>query len=201
MQLPAWNKAQRRLWGRKMNIFIIHGAYGNPEENWFPWLKKELEQLGHTITIPTFPTPENQTLDTWMKIFEPYMDKIDEKTIFVGHSLAPSFILSVLERIDVQVKACFFIAGFIGALGNDQFDPINASFTEKRFDWGKIKNNCDQFILYVSDNDPYIPLETGKELAEKLQGELHIIKNAGHINKDAGYTEFPQLLEEIKKIK
>jgi len=31
-----------------MNFFIFHGIYGNPEENWFPWLKKELEKKGFT---------------------------------------------------------------------------------------------------------------------------------------------------------
>ncbi len=31
-----------------MNFFIIHGIYGHPEENWFPWLKKELEKFKHS---------------------------------------------------------------------------------------------------------------------------------------------------------
>jgi predicted alpha/beta hydrolase family esterase len=44
------------------NIFIIHGSYGNPDENWFPWLKKELEQEGHKVFVPKFPTPEDQSL-------------------------------------------------------------------------------------------------------------------------------------------
>ena len=39
------------------NIFIIHGTEGYPEENWFPWLKKELEQKGHIVFVPQFPTP------------------------------------------------------------------------------------------------------------------------------------------------
>lgn len=39
------------------NVIIIHGAYGNPEENWFPWLKKELEKLDCRVFVPKFPTP------------------------------------------------------------------------------------------------------------------------------------------------
>ena len=36
-------------------VVIIHGANGSPEENWFPWLKKELETKGIEVIIPQFP--------------------------------------------------------------------------------------------------------------------------------------------------
>ena len=50
------------------NAIIIHGTYGNPDENWFPWLKIELEKIGYQVYVPTFPTPENQNLEAWLKI-------------------------------------------------------------------------------------------------------------------------------------
>ena len=55
-----------------MKFFIIHGSYGNPNENWFPWLKKELEKEGCIVFIPEFPTPENQSLKNWMEIFNDF---------------------------------------------------------------------------------------------------------------------------------
>jgi len=180
-----------------MNIFIIHGAYGNPEENWYPWLKKELE--GHTVFVPRFPTPEDQTLDNWMNVFKEYIDKIDEETIFVCHSLGVAFILSVLEKINVQVKASFFVANFIDLLDNPEFDNINKTFVDKKFNWEKIKENCKTFYIFHSDNDPYIPLEKGKKLGEKVDSEIILVEGAGHFNTKAGFTKFPQLLELIKK--
>ena len=67
------------------NIFIIHGAYGHPEENWFPLLKQELEKHGHQVFIPKFPTPENQTLINWLKVSEAYIKKLGESSV-IGHS-------------------------------------------------------------------------------------------------------------------
>ena len=32
-----------------MNFIIIHGIYGHPEENWFPWLKNKLEGMGYEV--------------------------------------------------------------------------------------------------------------------------------------------------------
>jgi len=184
--------------------FIIHGSYGNPKENWFPWLRKELEKgKKNTVFVPKFPTPENQSLDNWMKTFdESYLSKVDEDTIFIGHSLGPAFILSVLEKIDLSkpIRACFFVSGFLGLLGNKEFDDVNKTFTDKKFDWNKIKKNCEKFYVFHSDNDPYVSLEKAKELAKKLNTKIILVKNAGHFNKSSGYIKFELLLEKIKEI-
>lgn len=180
------------------NVFIIHGAYGHPKENWFPWLKSELEKLDCRVFIPQFPTPEDQSLETWLKVFEEYKQYLDEDSVVVGHSLGPAFLLDILEKLDKPVKATFFVSGFTGLSGNPDFDKINQSFVNKSFDWKKIKQNCPKFFVFHSDNDPYIPTEKAEDLAKNLDVAVIIVKNAGHFNKEAGYTKFNFLLEKIK---
>jgi len=70
-----------------INVVIIHGSYEYPKENWFPWLKKELEKLHCRVFVPKFPTPENQTLENWFRIFENYEKYLNEDTVVVGHSI------------------------------------------------------------------------------------------------------------------
>jgi len=183
-----------------MRFFIIHGAYGNPNENWFPWLKKELEKIGYEVIVPAFPTPENQNLENWMKVFQPYLKEINEETIFIGHSLGVAFILSVLEKINLQVRACFFVSGFAALLGN-KIDVINRTFIEKNFDWEKIKNNSKEFYIYHADNDPYVPLNRAKRLATKLNCTMFLIEKAGHFNSAAGFDTFKELLGDLRAIK
>ncbi len=180
------------------NIFIIHGAYGCPEENWFPWLKIELEKLRCKVFVPKFPTPENQSLENWFKAFENYRQYLNKDSIIVGHSMGSAFLLSVLEKLDKPIKASFFISGFIDLLENHEVDEINKTFVNKDFDWWKIKRNCKKFYLFHSDNDPYVPLEKAEKLAKNLGINLILVKNAGHFNKKAGYTKFELLLEKIK---
>jgi len=179
---------------------IIHSSYGNPNENWFPWLKGELENTGYKVFVPAFPTPKSQKLEAWMEIFDKYKKELDEGSILVGHSIGCAFILSILERIKVKINAVFLVAGFLGPLGNDFYDSISKTFTQKEFDWEKIKNNCGKFFVYQADNDPHIPLEKGREIAKNLDSELIIIKNAGHFNEKSGYKTFELLLEDIKNI-
>lgn len=46
----------------KKRVFIIHGWSGSPEENWFPWLKKELENSGFEVHVPQIPDADNPEL-------------------------------------------------------------------------------------------------------------------------------------------
>lgn len=181
-----------------MNFILIHGTYGNPDENWFPWLKKELERLGYEVLAPKFPTPKNQSLDSWLNVFKGYEKYVDKETVFIGHSLGPAFILKLVERF--KVRACFFVAGFLGSIDNPDFDKINASFFEQGFDWDKIKKNCKNFFVYNSDNDPYVDASHGEKIASNLGVNLKVIKGAGHFNAKAGYSKFDLLLKDIKTI-
>lgn len=179
------------------NIFIIHGAYGHPGENWFPWLKKELEKLGCKVFMPKFPTPEGQNLENWLEVMKNYGQNIDKNTIFVGHSIGCAFILSLLE--ETQAKAAFLVSAFAGFLGNPQFDELNKTFVDRPFDWKQIKKNCKKLRLFHSDNDPYVPLEKAEEIAKNLGVKVLVVKGAGHFNEKAGYLEFDSLLNKIKK--
>lgn len=180
---------------------IVHGVYGTPKENWFPWLKKELEKIGFEVIVPQLPTPEGHNLKKWLKVWQKYKSELDEKTILIGHSMGATFLLSVLENLEKPIKATFLIAGFASPTGVDpEIDELNKSFTDKSFDWGKIKQNCQKFYIFQSDNDHYVSFKKAQELSDNLETKITLVKNAGHFNKVAGYIKFELLLDTIKEI-
>ncbi len=181
-----------------MRFFIIHGTGGEPDSNWFPWLKEKLEQEGHDVLVPDFPGMEQQSLSSWMEIFDGYRDKVTEDTVFVAHSVGSAFVLNLLEE-DVRAEACFFVSGFTGLLGN-KFDEPNKTITDRDFDFDAIRENCKYFKLYHAPNDPYVPLEKAESLSDDLNAELELIENGGHLNEQSGYTELPELLEDIRNV-
>ncbi|MFT4303876.1 MAG: RBBP9/YdeN family alpha/beta hydrolase [Candidatus Woesearchaeota archaeon] len=180
-----------------VTIFLIHGAYGNPNENWFPWLSEKLQELGHKVIIPKFPTPENQKLENWLDVFNKYSKDVDKNTLFIGHSIGVAFILNLLEKY--KIKAGLFVSGFCEKIDLQAFDEINETFL-KDFDWNKIRLNCKKFVVYHSDNDPYVPLDYGKKLSKNLKVRLSLISGAGHFNEKSGYLHFPDILEQIKRL-
>lgn len=179
------------------NIIIIHGTGGNPEGNWFPWLKTELEKSGHRVYVPRFPTPRNQSIETWLNVFASYEIYLNENAIVVGHSLGVAFLLAVIEKLDHPIKAAYLVSGFIGLINNPGFDELNRTFTVRNFNWTKIKHNCDRFYVISSNNDPFVPIQKGDDLARNLNIKPIILDGAGHINRDSGYAKFDLLLELI----
>jgi len=83
---------------------------------------------------------------------------------------------------------------------NEDFDVLNKTLVDKAFDWNMIKSKCKKFVVINSDDDSYVPLDKGKELARKLGVELIVVNKAGHINSESGYDKFELLLEKIKEI-
>ncbi len=181
------------------NVFIFHGYGADPNANWFPWLKEELEKKGYSVFVPAFPDTNNPNREKWLEHMEQYKEHIDEDTIFVGHSLGAPFLLNILETLDKPIKASFLVAGFVGSLGPD-FDPYVGSIANRDFNWDKIRNNCRKFVIFASDNDPFVPLEKAEELHKLLPSELVIIKGAEHLNAGSGYFTFDELRDSILQV-
>ncbi len=185
----------------KENIFIFHGTEGHPQENWFPWLKSELEAMGHNVFVPQFPSPPivPAKISEWFDVLRNYEQHIDENTIFIGHSLGGVFTLRVLEKLEHPVKGAFLVGTPLGIKPLLNYDRDNA-FSGFEFDWENIKNKSQNFYVFHSDNDPYVSLANGEQLAQNLAVEMTFVPNAGHFNAKAGYFKFPELLEKLQLV-
>lgn len=199
-----------------MQFIIFHGSFSNSFANWEPYLKRELENLGHTVLTPEFPVDtwaritslgenhlsEIQNLTNWTKTFEesvlPTL-KTDESICFVGHSLAPVFILHMVSQYNLQIDSAIFVAPFLEHLDKSwQIDVVNKSFYKIDFDFEKLQKLIPLSYVLYSDNDPYVPIEKSEDFAKKTNSSKIIVKGAQHFNESAGYTEFPLILELCK---
>ena len=185
--------------GKNINLdkyIIIHGSFGSSKSNWFPWLKQELEKKELKVNTPDMPIGiGNQTYDNWSK----ELDKlyVDEDTTLIGHSIAPIFICKYLIENKIKVKKLIFIQGFNHGIVNEEYDTVNKTFFING-DVTKIKDYCHDIVCIYSDNDPYVKnKEEIDNFANQLANTKLLIKGAGHINAESGYTEFDQILEFI----
>ncbi|MBI5391273.1 alpha/beta hydrolase [Candidatus Woesearchaeota archaeon] len=108
------------------------------------------------------------------------------------------FTLKFLEQLQQPIKAAFFIGTPVGVRPILNYDR-DSSFSGFSFDWKKIVKSAKHFDVFQSDDDPYVSLGNGEELAKQLGVELTFVPHAGHFNAKAGYTTFPLLLERVKR--
>jgi len=181
--------------------FIIHGTEGYPEENWFPWLKKKLEEKNYKVFVPYFPSPPKipAKISEWFKVLKNYEQYIDEDTIIIAHSMGGLFTLRILEQLKHPIKAAFFVGTPVGVKPILNYER-DIKFSDFSFEWGAITNKASHFEVFQSDTDPYVSLGNGEKLAKKLGVGLNFVPNAGHFNSKAGYEKFDLLVEKLNLI-
>lgn len=181
----------------KPNYIIIHGSFSSPFNNWFGWLYHELSKEDIEVIAPQFPTGDKQNYTNWSKLLNHYKDLglINDNTIFIGHSVAPIFIIKYLIENEIKVKKLVFVSGFNYAKVNPQYDTVNESFFTD--DVEKIHDFCDDIICFYSNNDPYIKYEDLKAFSNKVASIDYEIKDGGHLNSEFGYDKFEKILKYL----
>jgi predicted alpha/beta hydrolase family esterase len=190
----------------KKRVFIIHGWDGSPEENWFPWLKRELEARNFEVIVPQLPKSEEPRINNWIPFLERIIVNPDIHTYFVGHSMGCQVIARFLERLpdNISIGGAIFVAGFFKRLTNLENDDVTNSVAKEwlasPLDLKKVKTHLKNSVAIFSDNDPYVPLDNQEEFINYLESKIVVEHNKGHFNSGAGITELPVVLEAVLEI-
>ncbi|PIY69211.1 hypothetical protein COY90_01970 [Candidatus Roizmanbacteria bacterium CG_4_10_14_0_8_um_filter_39_9] len=195
-----------------MKFVLFHGSFGSPDENWFPQLKRKLEELGQTVIVPKFPvedwgamtkkgphqTLKNQSLQNWFKTFEKILSTLEgkDKLCFVGHSLGPLFIVHVVQKYNIQLDCAIFVSPFLeNPPGVWQFDLVNKTFYSVGFDFEKLKKLIPVSYVLHSDSDPYVNMNQSVLFGKAMDSSIIFVRKAGHMGGDVKLGEFPLVFD------
>ena len=187
-------------------VFIIHGWEGYPEENWFPWLKKELKVEGFEVFVPQMPDADNPRIEKWIPKITEIVGTADRDTYFVGHSMGCQAIARYLETLseDVKVGGVVFVAVFfkrLTGLGEEpNFEEVEKEWLGTPLNLEKIKNHLNESVAIFSDDDPYVPLDNIDDFRDKLKSKIIIQHKMNHFSGNWAITELPIVLEELLKM-
>ena len=185
------------------NYFIIHGFIQGNIDNWYPWIKKQIDSNNKYCVIPQFPIDiEHQNYNSWKIILDAYKKNgmINTETILIGHSTGCAFIIKYILEYHIKVSKIVLVSGFNNFFASDPKDlhnKVNKTFYINNDKLKEITNYVNEIICLYGDNDPYIPQNVLHEFCEKLNAKEIIIHNGGHINTKSGYGEFDELLKYI----
>lgn len=184
-------------------VFIVHGWDGCPDENWFPWLKKELIAKGFKVIIPQLPDPGNPRIYNWVPALSKVVGAPDEQTYFVGHSMGCQTIARYLETLpkNIKIGGAVFVAGFFKRLTGIENDPGNDEtvkhWLETPIDFKRVKSHLPKNITIFSDNDPYVPLDNQDYFRDRFGSRIIIEHKMGHFNEDTRITQLPIVLSSL----
>jgi hypothetical protein len=117
-----------------------------------------------------------------------------DEIFLVGHSLGVPAILRYLESAQARnIAGAVLVSGPAEKTHNKKIE----NFLAKGFDFEKIKSNCRKFSVIHGDNDPNVPWNHARFLSERLNSDLIIIENGGHLNGASGWFQLPHCLLEL----
>ncbi|WP_234697204.1 RBBP9/YdeN family alpha/beta hydrolase [Nitrosophilus alvini] len=173
-------------------MLILHGWGGSDYPHWQSWLASELAKDYGTLSFPLLMHPHHPNRHRWMKKVKNIMKTFSPTTV-ICHSLACTLWFWLCNEGEVEeVQRLLLVAP--PRLDCDieiikSFFPVE---TPKRL-------FAKEAMMVVSTNDPYMSIQEAHELQNFLNIEMLILENAGHINTDSGYGEWPWVLEWAKE--
>ena len=171
----------------------LHGSFGSPFENWFPWLASTLSERGHRVLVPHFPDRELQNLSNWKTILDSYTKFLSQDLLVYAHSSAPAFIVDYCVDRNRSLKKAIFVVPFYGLIGIDEFDNVNKTFFVDKQYLVKFKDLCKDIVCIYSNDDPYVPQSMSEEFATATGAKTHVILGGKHLNANSGFSVFPLL--------
>ncbi|MDD5109861.1 MAG: alpha/beta fold hydrolase [Patescibacteria group bacterium] len=181
----------------KNRVIIVHGWSGYPEEGWFPWLKRELQQRGFTVDVPQLPKAATPNRKEWIAALTKVIGKPNRHTFLVGHSLGCYTILKYIERLRwfQRTGGAVLVAGFASL----NILPLN-NFYSAPLDWKRIKRHAGRITAINSTKDPYVPLAKGEELRDQLGAKHVVLDGYRHFSGHEGVKELPAALDAVLEI-
>lgn len=182
---------------------LLHGTDGSTQDQWFPWLNRELELAGYSVFSPELPeshTPSRIKYEDFLK--SSGWDFKDN--ILIGHSSGATTILNLCMTDWLpKLKAVVMIGSFLNQdlvkkaqwYEKGQFDDL----FRDNYNIKKIKKKSDNFIFVHGSDDPYCSIDDARNLCDKLNGEFITIKRGHHLGGDSGIFEIPQIIDELNR--
>ncbi len=173
-------------------VLLLHGWGGSDFPHWQSWLAGEIAKDYGCVNFLRFSDFDAPKLDVWMDELKITLEDF-KPDIVICHSLANTLWFHLCQTQQVKTLQKLYLVAppslqcEIKELS--EFFPLSVPSTL----------NAVDTLLVVSTDDPYMEMSEAQELRQKLNINMKILENAGHINAQSGYGEWKWMLQELKR--
>ncbi|WP_367322922.1 RBBP9/YdeN family alpha/beta hydrolase [Streptomyces sp. HUAS ZL42] len=178
------------------SFLILHGWQNHrPEDHWQHWLADRLTVLGHHVTYPQLPDPDDPDLEVWLTELARHLKELPDTgdRVVLAHSASALLWLHAAAR------------GLPGPGDVDRvllIGPPSASVVVRHPEIAAFAPPpLDGLVLpgptrlVAGDDDPYCPEGARAVFGDPLGIPTDILPGAAHLDLDAGYGSWPAVLE------
>jgi predicted alpha/beta hydrolase family esterase len=170
-------------------VLFLQSWFSQITDNWYPWLKKELEKKGYTTYFLDIPEMRKDVPDMSqiLKYIET-LNVIDDDTIIIGHSLGNLLAMRLAEKF--QYKQMILVS----AWDYDDLCEGHKLFWKTKINHSKIKDHVKNITVIHSDNDPYYTAIAAEDTSKRLNAKYIVVKGGGHFGTKDGTKEIPEIV-------
>ncbi|MGW3147329.1 RBBP9/YdeN family alpha/beta hydrolase [Streptomyces sp. NPDC001177] len=177
------------------SYLILHGWQNRrPEDHWQHWLADRLTELGHRVTYPQLPDPDDPDLDVWLGELARHLGGLDpagERVVLAHSASAVLWLHAAARGMKEQREADRVLLVAPPSASVLVRHPEIAEFAPPALDFtlpGPTR-------LVAGDDDPYCPEGARTAFGDPLGIPTEVIPGAGHLDLVAGYGSWPAVLE------
>jgi len=184
---------------------LLHWWWGSSNNNWFPWLKKEIEFKVPEIYVPNLPGTDNPAYEKQIEYLWVYSGDFKEWWNIIWHSLWCKLALKFVEEYEIINSTLILVAATYPWLSLElwkellwkSYDNLEDYF-DKELDIAKLNKLNNKIIVFLSDNDPFINMESAKKYYSKFENiEFIEFKGKWHFNEWSWTFELEEILEYL----
>jgi predicted alpha/beta hydrolase family esterase len=179
-------------------VFIVHGWGYNPESNWYPKLKLELEKKKFKVIVLEMPDTDEPDIYRWTSYLSEKVGKLDSDTYFIGHSMGCQTIMRFLQNQKVKIGGALFVAAwfYLDHLEGKEVESLAEPWLKDNINLFNVKQVVNKLSVILSDNEPYGFVKENKAKFEKELGAKVVIeKGTGHFASEESIKSVPKILK------
>ena len=173
-------------------VLLLHGWGGSESPHWQSWLAGEIAKNYGTVSFLEFSDFDFPSLDVWKRELKNELESF-KPDIVICHSLANTLWFHLCNTQEIsKVEKLYLVAP---PSLNSKIEELKTFFSLKM----PTRSCAKETMLVVSTDDPYMSMDEANELQASLKIPMKVLEDAGHINADSGFGEWPWILEELRK--
>jgi predicted alpha/beta hydrolase family esterase len=179
------------------HVYVVPRWGGNSCSDWYPWLKKQLEEsseedqcryIVQPLDMPAWDVPKISNAADYLAELLPAERLRQQEIYLVGHSVGCLAILNHLARLarqepGLQVGGVLCVAGWF-LIDNPWEDILNWMNAPVDFEGARLAIPQDKLVVMLSDDDPYTSgyQQNEKLWLERMQARVNILPGREHFS-------------------